>query len=383
MRLRILLFWALLLTAGTCIAQEELNTDRGQSYIMTGMSVQMISIQKQQTPVNQISFPTTVSFPVGKHVYVTVDHTPALSSWADSADIRISGLSDTWIQGTYVFWEEKAMFNVGIGVPTGKSHLTNREFLLTELLHENLYRFQLPTYSQGLARKAGIALAFPIGRSAIVGVGGMYVNHETFVPVRYVYEVKGEEKISEEEYNPGDEATAHVGLDLRLRDDMKLMLDGIYTFYQRDLLGGDEIYRSGKKLVVDMSLFYQVSEQYILGTLRYRQKGKNEMWQGGPILEEQKNSYGPQVEIDIISKLVDLRNGGFFLYGDGRIYGSNEYGIGKATLFGGGFGVNYKLSEITNMNFRLKFLLGKHLINKNDERDIVGLEIFTGWRFLL
>jgi hypothetical protein len=383
MRVKFSLLIALSLITGTCIAQEELNTARGQSYIMTGMSVQMISIQKQETPVNQISFPTTVSFPVGKHVYVTVDHTPALSSWADTADIRISGLSDTWIQGMYVFWEEKAMFNIGIGIPTGKSHLDRRELLLTEFLHENLYRFQLPTYSQGLARKAGITVALPIGKSAILGVGGMYINHEAFVPVRYVYEIKGEERISEEEYNPGDEVTAHVGLDLHLRDDMKLMMDGIYTFYQSDWKGDVEIYKSGEKFVVDLGFFYQLSEQYILGNLKYRQKGKNELWQGGVILEEQKSSYGPQVEIDLIAKVVDLQNGGFFLYGDGRFYGSNEYGIGKANVFGGGFGVHYKLSEISDMNFRLKFLLGKHQIDVNEERDIVGLEIFAGWRFLL
>ncbi len=380
-KLSILLIYFLFIGKG--FTQEEVSMSQNLAYISTGMSLQMMRLEKQETPINQLSFPITVVFPVGRHIQMIVSHTPAISSWADTAAIRISGLSDTWIQGTYIFWEEKAFFNLGIGIPTGKTPLNDREFIFSQILDDNIYRFRLPAYSQGLCRKAGLAFALPISESAIMGVGGQYVNHQAFVPVRYVYEVQGEERVSEEEYKPGDEIILNVGLDLRLREDMKLMMDGVYTRYSRDLLSGQEIYGSGGKLIVDVGYLYQFSQKYFLGRLRYRQKGKNEIWQGLSMQKEGKNSSGSEVEFDCIIKALNLENGGFFIYGDGRFYGANEKGVGKAVLYGSGFGVNYKLSDKTNLDFYIKLLLGKHVVAVDDDRDVVGLEVFLGWHFLL
>ncbi len=383
MRSKLSILLILFLFVGKDFAQEESSVSQNLTYISAGMSLQMVRLQKQDVPINQFSFPITIVFPVGHHIQMVINNTPAISSWADTANIRISGLSDTWIQGTYIFWKEKAFFNIGIGVPTGKSSLNDREFLLSQLLDDNISRFRLPAYSQGLCRKIGVAFALPVSESAIIGVGGEYVNHQAFVPVRYVYEVQGEERVSEEEYKPGDEISINFGLDLRLKEDMKLMMDGIFTSYSRDLLSGQEIYGSGEKLLLDFGYLYQFSQQYFLGRLRFRKKGKNGIWQGLAMKEELKNSNGPETEVDLVLKVVDVQNGALFFYGDGRFYGANQNGIGQATIFGGGFGLNYELSEKTNMNFKLKFLSGKRVFNINDKRDIVIFELFLGWDFKL
>ena len=383
MRSKLSILLILFLFIGRGFTQDAEPESQNLAYISAGMSLQMVRLQRQDVPINQFSFPITLVFPVGHHIQMVITHTPAISSWADTANIRISGLSDTWVQGTYVFWDEKAFLNLGIGIPTGKSNLNDREFLLSQLLDDNISGFRLPAYSQGLCRKAGVAVALPIGESAIIGVGGEYVNHQAFVPVRYVYEVQGEERVSEEEYKAGDEVSVNIGLDLRLKEDMKLMMDGVYTHYSPDLLSGQEIFGSGSKLVLDVGYLYQFSKQYFLGRVRYRQKGKNEIWQGLAMEEELKNSHGSETEIDLILKALQVENGAFFFYGDGRFYGANESGIGRATVYGGGFGVKYELSDMTDMNFQLKFLSGNRIFENNDIRDIVIFEMFLGWNFKL
>ena len=153
MRSRLSILWIIFLFIGRGFTQDAEPISQNLTYISTGVSLQMMRLQKQGAPLNQLSFPITLVFPVGHHIQMVISHTPAISSWADTTDIRISGLSDTWIQGAYIFWNEKAFFNIGVGVPTGKSQLNDREFLLSQLLDDNIYRFRLPAYSQGLCRK--------------------------------------------------------------------------------------------------------------------------------------------------------------------------------------------------------------------------------------
>ncbi|MCJ7812742.1 hypothetical protein MUP95_05410, partial [bacterium] len=136
--------------------------------VSSGVGLQMWNLEYSAVPITQLSVPIMIILPVGNQFNLTISHTPAFSKFGGS---EIGGFSDTWIQGTYMFWHEKMVINAGLGAPTGKTrlkgapedaeYLSNNEFGLSKWLSLNIFRFQLPVYGQGLCGLAGITLAIP------------------------------------------------------------------------------------------------------------------------------------------------------------------------------------------------------------------------------
>ena len=135
----------------------------------------MWRVQGINDPVSQAAFPFVLLYPIGDRFSLTVTHTPAVSWWYEGS--RLYGLSDTWMQGTLTFWDEKAMLNLGLGVPTGKTRLNRTEYEMTfRFLSRNIFGYHVPAYGQGLSGKVGLGFAFPISESFILGLGGQYLS---------------------------------------------------------------------------------------------------------------------------------------------------------------------------------------------------------------
>lgn len=381
-----IIFVVLVITKGI-LAQEGILPSIRRTYISTGFSYQMWRVGGYVNPISQASFPFSIMFPMGRRFNLTISHTAALSHWYE--DTKINGFSDTWFQGTYIFWDEKGMINLGLGAPTGKTRLTNNEFLLSNWLGLNIFRFRVPVYGQGLCGKLGFAIAYPILENLVVGFGGQYLHKRPFHPISYrtSYYLNSLDSTVvstwEGEYKPGDEATVNVGLDFGITENMKIMFDGIYTYYWRDLRSGQEVYGSGQKISMNWGYLYRFGVNYLWSRFTYRHKGKNEIatYYGIVSIEEEaQNSNGPQMELDIVLKAMDIDGSGIFLYGDIRYYDRNEVDeTGKALVFGGGFGANVKLTNSTMLDFRFEYHGGS--LTTTEDRNIEGISTFLGLRF--
>ena len=357
-------------------AQMELLPDTRYVYVSTGFNYQMFRLRDYTNPITQAAFPISLSFPMSRRVNLTITHTPALSRW--EAGQGINGLSDTWLLGTYVFWDRKAMVNMGVGVPTGKTKLTNDQFNLSMFLSRNALRFQLPVYGQGLCAKVGFAVAYPLMEYIVVGIGGQYLHRRPYFPVLYTKEEFLEPPLIE--YDPGDEFSGQFGIDFQIIENFKAMADVVVTYYGRDLWGEDEVYRSGLKVSTNFAMLYRLDKNYIFGQMTYRHRGKIEEYHGVELIEETQNSNGYQVDVDIVAKIMDLDGSGILILGDGRFYGENEVDQrGKATILGGGFGANVKLSDITTLDFHFKYLAGNYTFT--EERSVEGMDTFIGVTF--
>lgn len=380
MKFRISVILIFLLLSARSLAQEEIFPSDRYGFFATGISFQMFQVGDLADPVSQASFPMTILLPIGNRFNLTVSHTPALSWWYEGS--RLYGLSDTWIQGSYLFWDEKAMFNLGIGIPTGKTRLNRIEYELTLFfLSRNIYRFRVPVYGQGLCGKAGLALAIPVTEGIVLGVGGQYLYRTPYHPVRYVYgdEVGLEPRIWDDEYRTGDQISGQLGIDYRISENTKIMLDGIYTYYWPDLRNGKEVYGSGEKVNFIFGFFHQFDDRFILSNVVFRQKGKNELLQGLSLQRTLENQNGFQTEIDVVFKLLHMQNGGIFILGDGRYYGKNAMGTNGAGLFGGGFGANLRFEEKWVFDMNIKFIFGK-LMSYTDE-PVQGLDVYIGMKY--
>jgi hypothetical protein len=365
-------------------AQDEILPFSTQGHITTEICFQTWK-SSNNVPLNQFSMPISLVVPLGKQFYFSLTNTPAYSWWYD--DFKIGGISDSWFQGIYIFEGEKVMINLGFGMPTGNTRLDTLEYKVIQDLSRNIFRYKLPYYGQGLTVKGGIACAYPLFDGLVVGFGAQYKFHDAYFPLSFTYggDGAGFEETWEMEFRPGDEVLGHVGLDWKLGDDFKIMLDGCYTYYWADKLQNDlgeynTIYSSGDKITLNLGLFYRFDEKFIWSHFIYRQKGKDERLQGTFIEEEEYNSNGNQFEFDILYKALEFENGSFYVKGEARYFAENDVGIGKEMVFGGGPGLNINISNnlLTMINFR--YLLGSAWIP--DHRTLNGMYLSAGVKYL-
>lgn len=364
-----------LLTAGFASAQEEITGAQQTGLIQLGSHFQAWRLEHQSTPINQFSFPLLLAVPIGGRTRLMVSHKPAYTWWQN--ENRINGPSDTWAQLNVLLAEDRALLNIGMGLPTGKARLNNNQLVLSRLLSRNIFRFSLPAYSQGFQMKAGLAGAYPLSERAILGVGAQYIRKGTYHPVEYTYSYDvGNQTYSttySPEYRAGDEVTGQIGLDIMAGPEIKLMFDLMFTRYGRDVLDGTEIFGSGQRLIAEGGAFYRYEDKkYIWGRLLYRMKGKNEIQQGFSLHEEEYNSSGYQFDLDFHGDVTATINSRFAILLNGRFYGDNEYGNGEASIVGGGIGMAYDLNPVSIIDFQIRYYIGT-----TDDRQTEGMEIIT------
>ena len=357
-------------------AQQESAVGSRNGYVTMGLVLQMWKVQPYYHPISQLSLPLALFLPVGNRYSVSLQHTPAYSWWQENQ--RITGLSDTWIQGNALFWGEKLLLNAGICIPTGKAKLDSVQYILSkEGLSRNIYAFRLPLYGQGFCFKGGFALAYPVHEKVVLGLGAQYLLRSSYHPVEFSYQVMGPdnaivEKIWNEAYKPGDEISTYVGLDVRPLKTVKVSLDGYYTHYWKDFLDGNEVYGSGEKITANLNVLVQMDVRYLWMNMLYRHRGKNDILQGFNLQQEEKNSNGYQVETSWVFKAADFVNGGILFLLDGRFYGINELGYGNDNVLGGGLGITFRYQENQELEFTFKYLFGS---KKTEEaRNLEGLE---------
>ncbi len=360
-------------------AQTEMPESSPLGKVYMGCVVQNWRLEKQKPVVNQISFPIILNEPIGEHFVLRIIHSPAQTKW-DTA--KITGLSDTCIQGTYLFPSRKAMLHFGLGMPTGKTRLTNSEYELAKHISTNFLRYQVPVYGQGFCAQMGGALAFELTQNVVLGIGAQYVAHGSYHPVRFTYQYDQIQKVFDEPYRPGNELIGQAGVDILINEETKCIVDGEVARYERDVLAGKEVYKAGERATFGLGLYRRFQSQYLWAYAVYRIKKKPLFVQGLSSEEAQKNQEGPQLELDFVYKAVAFREGGFFLLGEGRYY-QHEKGSASpgGTLIGGGIGVQFQIFEGALADLRAKFFGGT--FRGNITQQILGMDFRAGLSFVL
>ncbi|MCJ7813270.1 hypothetical protein MUP95_08160, partial [bacterium] len=222
----------------------------------------------------------------------------------------------------------------------------------------------------------------PIQENVVIGLGGQYLYRNPYHPLEYQYLVGDIIKTSDEVYRPGDEISGHFGVDFQIIENTKIMLDGIYTYYWPDRLSDRKIYGAGQKITINFGFVYQFDEKFVSSQILYRYQGKNKLLQELDIELEDKNRNGSQLEINLTYKAISIPNFSIYLLGDGRIYNKNEVNdVGKAFVGGGGFGVDYHVSESWILDFSFKYL-GGSITTDLGERRVEGMDIYFGFKYM-
>ncbi|MCD6115746.1 hypothetical protein J7K93_01915 [bacterium] len=392
MKLKSIVFVFFLLFTTSAFAQEEVLPVVRNTVISTGMYFQAWRLSHSKSPISQVSFPISIVIPVKPDMSISVTHTPSYSWWYTGS--KLSGFSDTWIQGSYVFLNDKVMVDLGAGIPTGKVRLSNTEYELARHLSKRIYQYKVPVTGQGFCAKAGFAGAYDVSDNLVFGVGVSFIKKIAYHPVTYTYKyaISTSDTVTTNwagEYKPGDELTINFGFDFKVSEQMKIMFDALYTRYGKDERDGREVFEAGNRVDLNLGFFWRISDdRYLWFRGIYRQSGKNELQQGLYFKEEGKNTNGPQAEFYLKYKIFPSRKGGVFINTETRFYGMNEEGWGGARVSGGGLTVQYNFTQTAKFVSNIKYLIGA-LRNLSDDSktinsvSIEGFELGVGFEFEL
>lgn len=381
----IMIFFILLLAGVSAFGQQNRDTEKNIAFMETGITYQLWKVQPNYEAIHQAAFPLALVFPMGKRMMVNISNTPAISWWGDHR--RITGISDTWIQTNYELIEDKLILNLGMTLPSGKTRLDTNQYVLSKaVLSRNLFQFQLPLYGQGMNMKIGLMNAFKLGDKAMLGVGCQYIAKSAYHPVEwdYIYKSTTGQMVEghwDLEYEPGDEIMFQIGMDVLATKNLRLSFDGFYTIYNRDMLGGQEIYGSGNKLSLNVDMFYRYGlDKHILSHLTFRQSGKNELLHGVNFNREDINSNGPQFEWDLQGSVLSDE----FNYVDylitARYYGKSQIELSPIEfVLGMGLTSMFKLNESLACMVNLQYFFGG--IETDSNKGIVGLESKVKFRY--
>jgi hypothetical protein len=296
------------------------------------------------------SLPIFINLPVRENMSLQILHSPAISRFGES---ELSGLSDTWLRGSYVFPNNRLMLSAGLGIPTGKTELTAEEAALSSIMSQNVFRFRTPVFGQGLTASAGFMYAFPLSDQFTMGSG-----------LNFVF--KNKYKITEEmqnDFNPGEQMGVTVGGSYRFNSGLSIDLDFLYTYFMADEVDDTEIFKAGNKYGLKGGLRYEGVRTMFLAVGRMRYSDKNDIWDGSALITEEKNSSLFQMELDAIYRIKFSPLYSLDLLFEGRSYIENEYLLGQADIFGAGLGNNIQLTENWGVNLGFKIFLGDAYYN--------------------
>lgn len=265
-----------------------------------------------------------------------------------SGDISsLGGVADMELSGTYHLESANLVFNLGIGIPSGKKELTADEFGTSLVLANTLFRFQIPHFGEGVRLSPGVLWALPMSEDVVLGFGLTYQYRGRFEPLQNFGK-----------YDPGDEVSATAGFEVRIGDASSLSGDVIYTHYGVDKLNDADFFSAGDKIlsVLQYRTFFDLDELLIHGTYRTRAKPDVAL---GRILTPLKDRLEPalgELFVSYTSEFSKNFSAQFSL--EGRFFESTAVPFSGFTLVEVGVQPTFVLADGISLPLRLKYVYG-------------------------
>jgi len=360
-------------------SNEGVLAQNSNAIIRTSFISQTWSIEDIDRSISEMTFPVEIIYPIRDNFNIQINHSPAVSNFGDTS---LAGLSDTWIRSGFRFSNDRALFSVGLGIPTGKSELTLFESDLSSILSVNAFKFQLPVFGQGFTASAGLMYAYPINEKLTIGGGANFVLRN-----KYKINVASGNQLIASQYNPGEQIGINIGCDFLIIPNLRSNFDFIFSYYTTDKLTNSNDttkFQSGPKYSFRGGLQYQVPYGYFWLTAFYRAKAKNETWdnQALVMIAEDKNSNITLREFEL-GAVITLSNVFSLLPGfEIRSYKENDFKKGQVDLYGGCIGYEFQMLENLTISMGAKLFFGQGELG-NLLRNISGFELLarSQWKF--
>lgn len=182
--------------------------------------------------------------------YASASRTPE----GGMAKATVSGLTDVQVRGVYQLVPDVVVLTLAANLPTGKTKLSADELPAAGAVASELIPFPVTSFGTGANVTTGVAVAVPVAGWA-VGLGGAYRLSAAFSPIATI----------DSTYKPGAELRFRVGAD-RVVGQGRVSLGFTYSSFSRDEFGGADIYKPGKRYIMQGSWSFPVGN---LGLVLY------------------------------------------------------------------------------------------------------------------
>jgi hypothetical protein len=314
--------------------------------------------------ISQISVPVYAYAPLSRSLGLTLRNNPASATGDNLADLK--GFTDTQIGLSYHLEAANLVLHLGVGVPSGLRELTIEEFQTSVALSFDYFDFRAPNFGKGFTAAPGFSWAFPASEKVVLGLGASYLYNGKYQPIAEM----------PQDYDAGDEIQFTAGFDILFNPTTFFTGDVIYTLYEADKLGEQEVFESGDKFVANLQFqkFFAFNE--LLLQAIYRGRGKNSMLVNGELQLVDKTATPDQFGL---FGLYRLRIHPKFYLGfiaEGRYFQETDL-YPALFLIGGGIAPEMTLSTTVKIISRFKFLGGQF----ENAGNLNGLEAGLGVRF--
>ncbi len=318
----------------------------------------------------QFVFPVSLYWPVNDRLTLDLTTSPSANKIHTSNPAALNGLSDSRLSAAYVLGDDRFLLTCGLNLPTGKSALTWEELNAATVLAMQPLDFVLPVLGQGPACHAGLVMAQRLGQ-VVVGIGAGFLYRGAYQPYTG----------SETEYDPGEEISASVAIDLPAGRKNKLMLDLVYTSYSKDHAGGVSAYKAGDRLTLQLGVYVPAEYVDFQLEVRNRRQAGNQV-RSEDLVPERLNSNGNKLDILSLATMDFSRKIKLFAVLEGKIYADNDYDYGGATIGGVGGGFMIKTSPRINVRLDGRVYTGS-LDTGSEKVNLTGIRLLTRLEYRL
>ena len=271
-----------------------------------------------------------LSLPVTRDIAFSASAIP-FSTGGDYS--HVSGMSDAQLSISWSLPAPRLVFTLGVNAPSGKTQLTRDEFLTGVLLSNPVFGMRVPQFGQGWNIDPGVLYALSFGENTAAGLGLSYRMQGKFHPVQSIGE-----------YDPGDELLATGGLETKLAEGEVVSADVIVTAFGRDVLEGEEVFRSGTKIVAGLQYGKYFGYSRLLVSGRYRSTGRSLVSVAGALVTVDQNVEPANAEL-LASWSMRLSNAlSATVLAEGRRFTETAAAISGISIFTAGLSAEWKLS---------------------------------------
>jgi hypothetical protein len=337
---------SLMLVLVVASAHAQLSMDSDQNLVSQRAKLRLMPVYQRWTLANstfsQASSVLTWYQPLSSEASLSLQSAYGSVS-GDVTTLR--GLADIQLSGMYYIESADLVFNVGIGIPSGKKKLTFNEFLTSALISSNTLRPLIPNFGTGVSLSPSIAWALPLSDEVVVGLGAMFLYRGEFSPLADTMR-----------YDPGDEVSFTGGIDLQLGEAASLSSDVQYSLYGTDKSSGTDLLTPGSKLLATLQFQQFFDADRLVFLLTFRTRAKAEFSNLVPQLAARTEPN--QVELVGAYAVQFSKSFAMQFLLEGRFFQTNATPLSGFDLVGVGITPEFKLSETVSLPLQLKFVYG-------------------------
>lgn len=349
---------SIVIYSGICYSQSVSGSVR--PFSMNIMSTFESRSLKDSTNFSELTNYIWMSYVIEKNTRIAL--TTRYASVGGDVD-ELNGLSDTQILINQYFADRTFGIEAGVNIPSGKTELTQEEFLTSRVISQNIFGVNTSNFGQGLNIFVGATLAQPVSDDVVLGAGISYQVKNEYQPL----------KDFSDKYNPSNEISATAGLDLKLSEFSTLTGDFTAIFYQSDELNGQKVFTAGNRFIVNTLFRQYFGFDAFSINLLYRLISVDKIEDAPAILDEEKINpnqfYGSLGYFQRISSDFSINYGAFVtLYEETSTYFSGY------TMFGLRLSPEFRISQ----QMRIPLLLRFATASASDKPTLTNFDVGLG-----